>query len=153
MASSATIDAVMKLPPDVLAKLPSIRPPPGVTPNFIDPPTVAPTILAICTVLLVVMLSFVAVRFYVVCRITRRMAADDWMAAAAVVGINYYYILMCLSKLHAWLVLSLMCGYLSNVTNNASVMSVGFGIRGWNVPLATFIGDKSVLVRTLPASS
>jgi hypothetical protein len=98
MASSATIDAVMKLPPEVLAKLPSIRPPPGVQPNFIDPPTVAPRILAACTVLLAVMLGFVGVRFYVVCKIARRMGADDWMTAAAVVGIVYYYILMCLRK-------------------------------------------------------
>jgi hypothetical protein len=45
------------------------------------------------------MIVFVALRFYVVFAIKKRMASDDWMVVAGLVGSCYYFVVVCLGKL------------------------------------------------------
>lgn len=53
-----------------LSKTPSGKPPPGVIPNFIDPPSQGPIAQTFVTVTLLLMIVFVALRVY----------ADVWIS-------------------------------------------------------------------------
>ncbi|TGJ78224.1 hypothetical protein E0Z10_g10540 [Xylaria hypoxylon] len=62
---------------DSLATTPAGIPPPGVQPNFADPPSSAPVLIAVGTALLAIMLVFASIRFYVKVVIHRKVTADD----------------------------------------------------------------------------
>jgi hypothetical protein len=82
--------------PVELAQIPAGIPPPGVVPNLIDPPTVGFRIIAAGSILMAIMLIVVAMRFYVVLRIKKKMGADDWTIVVGVIGSCFYFIVLCL---------------------------------------------------------
>jgi hypothetical protein len=59
------------------SKIPLVPPPPGVTPNLIDPPSLAPTILITGIVFLILATSFFLVRAYSKLWISRNWGMDD----------------------------------------------------------------------------
>ncbi len=67
----------MSLTPEQMAQTPASKPPPGVVPNFVDPPSGAPVLIAVGTVLLAIMLVFACIRFYVKAFVRRNVTADD----------------------------------------------------------------------------
>ncbi|GJN70186.1 hypothetical protein PLICBS_004239 [Purpureocillium lilacinum] len=72
----------MSLTPEQMAQTPASKPPPGVVPNFVDPPSGAPVLIAVGTVLLAIMLVFACIRFYVKAFVRRNVTADDSVTAA-----------------------------------------------------------------------
>ncbi|CAJ2500629.1 Uu.00g034820.m01.CDS01 [Anthostomella pinea] len=84
-------DALATMTPEQLSMIPAGTPPPGVIPNFIDPPTSAPVLIAVGTVLMAIMLLFAGIRFYVKVIIRRKVTPDDWTTLAAVIGTCWYY--------------------------------------------------------------
>lgn len=56
---------------------PALKPPPGVVPNFIDPPNLYDTAIAVQIVTLVLSTVAVAMRIYTKVRIIHQMAAAD----------------------------------------------------------------------------
>jgi hypothetical protein len=66
-----------KFDPAVLAQLPSLQPPPGVQPNFINPESIAHQTRDATYVALPLMLSFLTLRVYTRLRITHSFGADD----------------------------------------------------------------------------
>ncbi|KAK5997453.1 hypothetical protein PT974_02814 [Cladobotryum mycophilum] len=77
--------------PGPLTQIPASNPPPGVVPNFVDPPSSAPVLIAVGTVLLIVMLVFAGIRFYVKVMVQRKVTPDDWTTLAAIIGTLWYY--------------------------------------------------------------
>lgn len=68
----------MSLPPNAdLSKIPAMKPPPGVTPNFINPPSIGNTIIVVNVVFLTLMLGFVILRIYTKGVLTRSLGWDD----------------------------------------------------------------------------
>ena len=63
--------------PARLEGVPAARPPPGVSPNFVDPRSSGPVLIAVGTVLLVVMLLCVTIRGYTKIRIAKKITPDD----------------------------------------------------------------------------
>ena len=69
-----------KLSADELAylrQIPSVPPPPGVTPNFVDPPNDKDALNVLSSILLVFMMIFVVNRVYVKTMIVRKYSWDD----------------------------------------------------------------------------
>lgn len=60
-----------------LSEIPSLQPPPGVTPNFIDPPTIAPALIVVNGVFLALMLVAVSIRIYCKGILLRSLGWDD----------------------------------------------------------------------------
>ena len=60
-----------------LANLPAAPPPPGIIPNFVDPPTRVPVIVALEAVFITLMLLTVAMRIYVRLRVTKVWGFED----------------------------------------------------------------------------
>jgi hypothetical protein len=69
-----------------LDRLPSGRPPPGVTPNFVDPPSYASEIRILEGVFVSLMLAAVLVRVYVRLRLVKAWGWDDYLCIAAAFG-------------------------------------------------------------------
>lgn len=68
----------MSFPPNVdLSKIPLMQPPPGVTSNFINPPSLANVIIAVQAVFLTLMLGLVILRIYTRAYLTRSLGWDD----------------------------------------------------------------------------
>ena len=67
----------MSLTPEQMAQTPASKPPPGVVPNFVAPPSGAPVLIAVGTVLLAIMVVFACIRFYVKALVRRNVTADD----------------------------------------------------------------------------
>ena len=61
----------------LLEGIPALSPPPGVISNFINPPTVAPSLIAINGVFLPLTIIAVTIRIYVKGRIIRALGWDD----------------------------------------------------------------------------
>jgi hypothetical protein len=78
-----------KIPPEQLAQIPAGIPPPGVIPNLINPPNAGTYIIIANSILMAIMISFVALRFYVVFKIKKRIGADDWTVFFALIGSCY----------------------------------------------------------------
>jgi hypothetical protein len=87
-----------KIPPEQLAQIPAGIPPPGVVPNLINPPNAGNYIIIANSILMAIMIIFVALRFYVVFKIKRRIGADDWAVVFALIGSCYYFVVVCLGK-------------------------------------------------------
>ena len=65
------------IPYSILAQIPAMQPPAGVTSNFIDPPSHNTAIIALNTVFLALMLPVVSIRLYVKAHILHTMGWDD----------------------------------------------------------------------------
>ena len=63
--------------PAVIQGLPAAKPPVGVVPNLVDPGSEGPILIAVGSVLVAIMLLFVAVRIYTKFTIVRRSSPDD----------------------------------------------------------------------------
>jgi hypothetical protein len=87
-----------KMPPEQLAQIPAGVPPPNVMPNLINPYNAGDYILVANSILMAIMVIFVALRFYVVFKLKRKMGADDWSIIAAVIGSIYYFVVVCLGN-------------------------------------------------------
>lgn len=74
--SLTNLDA-SKLPPALLEILPALPPPPGVTPNFIDPPSCADLGKGFVYTFLPLMVCFVILRIYTRARVSRGFGVDD----------------------------------------------------------------------------
>lgn len=77
MATADMAGIIASMTPEQLAQTPAAMPPAGVMPNLIDPPSGAPVLITVSTVLFAIMLVFAALRFYVKLAIRHKMAADD----------------------------------------------------------------------------
>lgn len=63
--------------PEQLAATPAGKPPPGVIPNHNNPHSNGPTLIAVGSVLVALMLMCVAVRGYTKFKIVRKFTPDD----------------------------------------------------------------------------
>lgn len=81
--------------------IPVATPPPGVTPNFINPPSRSHVAVAVCTVSLVVTFIFVVVRVYTRLRITCSFGYDDYTCLFAMAGTIGFTITILLSSTDA----------------------------------------------------
>ncbi|PVH91402.1 hypothetical protein DM02DRAFT_606570 [Periconia macrospinosa] len=93
-----------------------ISPPPGVTPNFINPPSLQHIILITNIILPLVSLLFATLRLYTTGIITRSVGINDYMIALS-------WLLACASSS----IYSLLTRY-------------GSGLHLWDVPFSTFNG-------------
>jgi hypothetical protein len=87
-----------QLSPEQLAQIPAGTPPDGQIPNLINPETNGYHVVAITSILTAMMLVFVFLRFYVVIKLKRKMAPDDWATIASTIGAVYYFIVVCLCR-------------------------------------------------------
>ena len=60
-----------------LSQIPALEPPPGVTPNFINPYTRGPMLLALSAVAIGIMYLFVMARFYAKIYVHKKLTWDD----------------------------------------------------------------------------
>ena len=68
----------MSLPPGIdLSKIPVMKPPPGMTSNFINPPSIGNTIIIVTVIFVTLMLGFVVVRIYTRGFLNRSFGLDD----------------------------------------------------------------------------
>ena len=71
------MSSLESVPASLLAVMPVGPPPPGVTPNFINPPNSGVRFIIFGGVLLPIMLSFFAIRVYCRLRILQHLHLDD----------------------------------------------------------------------------
>ena len=64
----------------VLAKTPALAPPSGITPNFIDPPTLSTVVITIDVLFLTLMLPIAILRLYSKIWLARSFWYDDGMS-------------------------------------------------------------------------
>ena len=68
----------MSIPPGVpLSEIPALQPPPGVTPNFVNPPTIAPALVTVNAVFLALMIVAVSIRIFSKGVLLRSLGWDD----------------------------------------------------------------------------
>ncbi|KUI61111.1 hypothetical protein VP1G_08288 [Cytospora mali] len=72
------------------SQFPSMTPPAGVTPNFVDPPTRAPATRVVICVTLFLMLLFVCLRIYTRLRVAHAFAADDYLCIVSAACITAF---------------------------------------------------------------
>ena len=81
LSGADLITFAMSLPPATSSydayQIPALEPPPGVVPNFIDPYTRGPMLLALSAVAIGIMYLFVIFRFYVKFYVQRKLTWDD----------------------------------------------------------------------------
>ncbi|KAM0802371.1 hypothetical protein BDR22DRAFT_887605 [Usnea florida] len=82
-------------------EIPAGIPPPGVIPNFINPPTLVPTIIAFSVVMITWTLSFVLIRLYANFHAPRGLGIDDYSCIIATVLAFGYTALQILSDRYA----------------------------------------------------
>lgn len=87
-----------RIPPEQLAQIPAGVPHPGVIPDFVNPHSVGNYIVVASSLLKVIMVIFVSLRFYVVLAINKKMGPDDWTVIAGVLGICYYFVVVLLGN-------------------------------------------------------
>jgi hypothetical protein len=87
-----------KMLPEQLAQTPAGNPPPGVIPNLINSRNYGNYIIIACSILMATMIVFVALRFYVVFAIKKRIDSDDWAIIGGVIGTCYYFSVVCIGK-------------------------------------------------------
>jgi hypothetical protein len=117
-----------KMSPEQLAQMPAGVPPLGVIPNLVDPHNVGNYILIANSLMMAMMIIFVALRFYVVFAIKRRMEPDDWTVVAGLVGSCYYFVVVCLGKVRSF-------GHRTTVqlTQALAVKVANFGTHMWDL--------------------
>lgn len=68
------------IPPGLdLNKIPAAPPPEGLIPNFVDPPSLAPVVTAVCCAMIVLEVFFGGIRFYISLSAQRKLGYDDCM--------------------------------------------------------------------------
>ena len=77
MADGTAILKAALLDPSLYASFPALEPPPGVVPNFIDPPDRGYTVIVVGAVLMALMVLFFMVRLYTKCFVSKRFSWDD----------------------------------------------------------------------------
>ncbi|KAF4626878.1 hypothetical protein G7Y89_g11280 [Cudoniella acicularis] len=103
-----------------LSEIPAGTPPPGVVPNFVNPESRAPALVAICILMIVLTVPSVATRFFVRLRISKNPGLDDWIGLLGAVFTLAFTI-------YAIVVFSLP----------------GNGPHIWNVPLSVYMDPNS----------
>ena len=68
---------IQSIPPASLKTLPAGQPPPGIHPNFADPPSRAPVILGICLTFAVLAVICFSIRIYTKLAIAKNWKWDD----------------------------------------------------------------------------
>lgn len=74
----------MSLPPSTsvdVSQIPALEPPPGLIPNFHDPYTKGPMLLALNAVAIAIMVLFVIFRFYCKIGLQHKLSWDDCKCA------------------------------------------------------------------------
>ena len=67
-----------QLPPGIpLSQIPAARPPQGVIPNFINPPSLDSAVIGVCTVFIALTVFFVLNRLYLNGHAGQKLALDD----------------------------------------------------------------------------
>lgn len=66
-----------------LSKIPLAKPPPGVTSNFVNPPSLATPVIVVNVILLCLMVPVVVLRVYTRARIVRHVDWDDCKPASS----------------------------------------------------------------------
>ncbi|CAF9925595.1 MAG: hypothetical protein ALECFALPRED_003175 [Alectoria fallacina] len=112
----------MDLPHGVpLDQLPGLTPPPGVTPNFVNPDNEQATIIATLAVCLPVATLFTALRMYSKIFIIKSIALEDYASVIA------------------WAI------YVAFVALSAITLQYGDGIHQWDVPLSNIANIIDIL--------
>ena len=62
-----------------LDQIPAALPPEGLISNFVDPPSLAPVVTAVCCVMIVLETFFGGIRFYTNLSAHRKLGYDDCM--------------------------------------------------------------------------
>jgi hypothetical protein len=70
-------DALVSMTPEQLAQTPAGIPPPGVIPNFVNPPSDGPVLIIVGTILMAIMLFLAGIRLYFKALVRRKLSADD----------------------------------------------------------------------------
>ncbi|KAF2230883.1 hypothetical protein EV356DRAFT_453033 [Viridothelium virens] len=73
--------------PDDPGLIPALKAPGDLKPDFIDPPTLMPLVVATSTVVLAIMTFFVSARFFIKSHITRQHYVEDWLSYLASAGV------------------------------------------------------------------
>ena len=76
-ADTADPQAIQSIPSALLKTLPAGQPPPGVQPNFADPPSRAPVILGVCLTFAVLAVICFSIRIYTKLAIAKNWKWDD----------------------------------------------------------------------------
>ncbi|KAH7311255.1 hypothetical protein B0I35DRAFT_437781 [Stachybotrys elegans] len=109
----------MSLPPNVpLDRIPSGQPPPGVIPNFVNPPSYAHEIRVLEGVFMSLMLIAVLVRVYVRFRLVKAWGWDDYFCIAAAFG------------------------SLAHMIMYTQTLGIGFGRHIWDIPVSMLVGNS-----------
>ncbi|EFY96983.2 GPCR, PTH11-type [Metarhizium robertsii ARSEF 23] len=106
---------------------PFLRPPPGVTPNFINPASRGPMVRAVMFSILPIMVLFVGFRIYTRLRLTQSVGVDDYLcllSAATVIAFS-----------------GLMVSYMDNPE----------GRHGWDIPLGEVVNNHYWIEATFAA--
>ncbi|PVH92218.1 hypothetical protein DM02DRAFT_605614 [Periconia macrospinosa] len=75
------------------AELPALSPPPNVTSNFTDPPSLMPWIIAVLVVTMILMFAVVGIRVFTRVKLVKEWRLEDYLAIAALVGVSVWNIL------------------------------------------------------------
>lgn len=70
-------ELIKSIPLAVLKTIPAGQPPPGINPNFADPPTRVPIILGICAAFLVLAVICFVIRIYTKLAVAKKWTWDD----------------------------------------------------------------------------
>ncbi|KAF2202016.1 hypothetical protein GQ43DRAFT_480227 [Delitschia confertaspora ATCC 74209] len=103
-----------KLTPEMMDRIPTLSPPAGTRPNFINPPSRKLQIRLVSYILLPIMACFLALRMYTRARITRGLGADDYLAVVSAIFIAAY------------------CGVVLWMVDGHNPL----GLHAWDVPLS-----------------
>lgn len=76
-ASKIDPKLIESMPPALLKILPAGKPPPGVQPNFVDPPTQVPVILGVGAAFGVLAVLCFSIRIYTKLALTKKWTWDD----------------------------------------------------------------------------
>ncbi|KAI9818944.1 MAG: hypothetical protein M1832_004112 [Thelocarpon impressellum] len=98
-----------------LTQTPALKPPPGVTPNFVDPESHAKSLVVVCILFSAISIIFVTVRVSIKYFSARKLDLDDWLALVALSFTTVYAI-----------------GIVYSV-------QYGIGVHQWNVSVADFM--------------
>jgi hypothetical protein len=83
------MDDIQSMTPEELARMPTMPPPPGVIPNFVDPESRAPAAIATLSLFLALMIIVQSLKLYSAWHIVRKIGLNDWAALVAGVSSNF----------------------------------------------------------------
>ena len=77
MSSTMDAQAIKQMPPSLLQTLPAGSPPPGIQPNFEDPPTLVPALLGVGAAFLALAVFCFSIRAWTKLTINKKFSWDD----------------------------------------------------------------------------